>query len=74
MDSPTKIKLSTPKKRKRQEGSATERAMAYFEPIDNLLSPSSSKTHKCKLCAEYYNGNREHNLVVHLSKKHVCAQ
>lgn len=45
MDSPVKIKQITPRKRKRQGGLLTEKALAYFEPIEILLRPSSNKTH-----------------------------
>lgn len=65
-----KIKPTTPRKRKRQEGTLTEKALAYFEPIEILLSPSSNKTHTCKLCKEHYNAQTQFNLVNHLMKAH----
>lgn len=68
MESPGKP--DTPRKRKRQEETLTEKAMTYFKEIDKETAEIVNKTHECTLCGLKYNGNKPYNLVIHLSKRH----
>lgn len=65
MNSPQK----TPRKRKRQVDSITEKAMPYFQAFEKEFE-ISDKMHKCTLCGGMYNGKKPHNLVIHLAKRH----
>lgn len=62
--------MDSPKKRKRAEGSRTEKALTFFKLIDKNHADNPNKTHTCNICGEYFNGQKEWNLVVHLAKRH----
>lgn len=70
VDSPSK------NKRKRQEGTITEKSSKYFKLIETTKNGSeketekNKKTRKCKLCNSELNGSKEWNLSLHLLNCH----
>lgn len=66
--------MNTPTKKRKREGTLTEKSIQYFEPIletaTNVNHTPSKKTHVCTLCKFKLNGNHEWNLASHLKSRH----
>lgn len=70
MESPTK----SPRKRIRLDNdSISSKALRYFKPIESRSDEDKrlSKTHKCIICQESFNGSKKWNLASHLQHCHA---
>lgn len=63
--------MDSPRKRARNENSATVKALKYFEPLcEKEVDGVKKKKYSCNLCTSEINGTKQHNLVAHLQKVH----